>query len=68
MDKFFTQKYCDRCFKPLNGGRIMSFINTDCLCMNCAKAERQLSRFKESHEAEIAEVRRGNYNFPGIGF
>ena len=33
MDKFFSQQNCDRCGKPLTGGRTMSMYNTDCICM-----------------------------------
>ena len=31
MDKFYTQKNCNRCGKPLDGGRTMSRFNTDCI-------------------------------------
>lgn len=41
MDKFFSQKYCDRCGKSLNGGRIMSMFNEDCICMECKDKERK---------------------------
>ena len=27
MDTFFTQKNCDRCGKPLTGGRTMSMLS-----------------------------------------
>lgn len=33
MDKFFTQKTCDRCGGSLENGRIMSMFNTECICM-----------------------------------
>ena len=33
MDKFFSQKYCDRCGKELTGGRTMSMFNEDCICL-----------------------------------
>ena len=33
MDKFFTQKHCDRCGNDLSAGRTMSMYNEDCICM-----------------------------------
>ena len=67
-DRFFTVTKCDRCGASLEGGRIMSMFNEDCICMDCHKKERELSEFKQAAEAEIAEIRRGNYNFNGIGY
>ena len=67
MDSFFTQKYCDRCGGSLSGGRTMSMYNEDCICMQCKTAERQRSDYKRAQDAEIAEVRAGNYSFKGIG-
>ena len=46
----------------------MSRFNTDCLCMRCAEAEKSHPRYREAVEAELAEIRRGNYNFKGIGY
>lgn len=37
MDRFFTQKHCDRCGGSLDGGRTMSMFNEDCICMECSK-------------------------------
>lgn len=68
MDKFFTQKYCDRCGGTLENGRIMSMFNTDCLCMACKEKERQHPDYKKAQEADISEIKKGNYNFEGIGF
>ena len=65
-DKFFTQKFCDRCGKPLNGGRIMSMFNTDCICIDCSNAERKRPDFNEALKADEAQIRQGNYNFKGI--
>ena len=68
MDKFFTQKTCDRCGKPLTGGRTMSMFNTDCICMDCAKAERARPDYERARDVEAEQVRKGNYNYGGIGF
>ena len=67
-DRFFTQKTCDRCHAPLTGGRTMSMFNTDCICMECAKAERSRKDYAAARDAECAAVRGGNHNFAGIGF
>ena len=67
-DRFFTVAKCDRCGASLKCGRIMSMFNTDCICMDCHKKERNLPEFKHAVDAEIDEIRRGNYNFKGIGY
>lgn len=66
MDKFFTQKYCDRCGKDLKSGRIMSMFNEDCICMDCKDKEMQDNDYKKAADAELQEVKKGNYNFKGI--
>lgn len=67
MDKFFTQKYCDRCGKKLTGGRIMSMYNTECICMDCYTKEKKRSDYNEAKEADINAYKSGNANFKGIG-
>jgi len=67
MDKFFSQKYCDRCHGSLDGGRIMSMFNTDCICMKCKQEETKRADYHRAQEAEISEVRKGDYNYGGIG-
>ncbi len=66
MDKFFTQKTCDRCGGSLDIGRIMSMFNTDCLCLDCKKKEKHHPKYKEVAETELAEVKKGNYNYQGL--
>lgn len=68
MDRFFTQKYCDRCGGTLEGGRIMSMYNNDCICMKCKDAETKRADYTEALEADRAEIKKGNYNFKGIGY
>jgi hypothetical protein len=65
MDTFFTQPNCDRCGKSLKNGRMMSMFNTDCLCLDCIETERQ--HYRQAVEADHAEIRKGNFNFKGIG-
>ena len=66
-DEFFTKRVCDRCGKSLAGGRTMSVFNTDTICMECAEAERKRPDYGEAHAAEVAAVRRGDWNFKGVG-
>lgn len=66
MDKFFTRKTCERCHKPLNGGRTMSMFNTQCICLKCAEAEQNDSEYQKAVEAEHREIKKGNYNYEGL--
>ena len=68
MDKFFTQKHCDRCGGSLEAGRTMSMYNEDCICMNCKAKEEGRTDYDEAVRADHAEIKKGNYNFKGIGF
>ena len=67
-DNFFKVQKCGRCGGSLDGGRTMSRFNTACLCMRCAEAERKHPDYGKAVEAELAEIRKGNYNFKGIGY
>lgn len=66
MDKFFIQKHCDHCGANLENGRIMSRFNTDCICLECSKKEKDKPGYDEAVDVEIKEVKKGNYNYPGI--
>lgn len=66
MDKFFAQKYCDRCGGSLYGGRIMSMLNTDCVCMKCSEKEKQDKDYDKAVQAEREEIKKGNYNYKGL--
>lgn len=66
MDKFFSQKYCDRCKKDLKGGRIMSMFNEDCICLECKEMETLDRDYEKAVKADRDEIKKGNYNFKGI--
>lgn len=68
MDKFFTQKFCDRCGGSLDKGRTMSMYNTQCICLECKRKETQRPDYRKAVEADHEEIRKGNYNFKGIGW
>ena len=57
---------CDRCGSPASAV-MMSYFNTDMLCMDCETKERAHPRFVEALAAELAETRAGRLNFAGIG-
>lgn len=58
---------CERCHKPTNGRTTMSMYNEEIICMGCKDKERQRPDYNDAVEADNAEIRRGNYNFKGIG-
>lgn len=66
MDKFFTQKTCDRCGGSLENGRIMSMFNTDCICMDCLNKENQDRDYEKAVKADHEEIKKGNFNYKGI--
>ena len=66
-DSFFSQDRCDRCGSELKV-RTMSRFNTDCICMKCAEEERNHPDYEKAVDAELAAVKRGDMNFPGIGW
>jgi len=57
---------CDRCGKEMYA-EIMSRFNTDIICSGCSERERSHPDYQKAVDAEIAEMRHGNYNFRGIG-
>ncbi len=65
-DKFFTQEYCDRCGKSLKDGRIMSMLNTECICMECSEKERKHPDYEKARNAEHERIKKENYNFKGL--
>ena len=65
---FFSQQNCDCCGGILKGGRTMSRFNMDCLCLECAEAEKQHPDYQKAVDAEIAAIRNGEMNFKGIGY
>lgn len=56
MDKFFSQKTCDRCGGSLDKGRIMSMFNTDCICIDCSKKEKTDKDYDKAVEADHEEA------------
>lgn len=59
---------CARCSADLRRtSSIMSRFSTEMICSTCESRERLHPKYQEAHDRELAEVKAGNTNFPGIG-
>ena len=58
---------CERCKKPTNGMFLMSWFNTQTICLKCSEKELKRPDINEAKEAENKALREGNRNFKGIG-
>ena len=56
---------CERCREEADS-IIMSRLNRQMICLECHDKERKYPRYEEAAAAELAEVQRGNYNYPGL--
>jgi hypothetical protein len=45
----------------------MSIFNTQVICMDCKVTEAAHPDYERAREAELEQVRAGNYHFPGVG-
>lgn len=60
--------HCERCGADLSKvSSIMSKFNQDTICSDCKARERAHPGYKAADEAEVASVRAGERNFPGVG-
>ena len=57
---------CQRC-GTIHTSLTFSFFNMDMICFNCSDLERAHPKYREAREAELEALKRGDYNFPGIG-
>jgi hypothetical protein len=46
----------------------MSMFNEDCICMACKDTETKKDNYAEAVQADHEEIKKGNYNFGGIGY
>ena len=58
--------YCQRCKREAQA-TIGSMFDTSMICMDCLAKEQAHPRYEEARRVEAEAVRRGDYNFPGIG-
>lgn len=57
---------CERC-ECQTKVTIVSMFNTQVICTSCKKRESKHPDYKKACDAELAEVKKGNRNFEGIG-
>jgi len=57
---------CNRC-GSVPFSLTMSRFNTDMICMKCEARERAHPKYAEAAEAELRQVRAGNYDYAGVG-
>lgn len=57
---------CERCGRPAPI-TTLSYFNTDTLCMGCDARESRHPRYRAAVEADEQAIKRGDFNFPGIG-
>ena len=57
---------CDRCGQTTTV-TTMSFFNTETICMLCMRREKAHPDYARAHATDTNAVRRGEYNFKGIG-
>jgi len=58
---------CERCGRETMS-YTMSYFDTAEICLRCSSAEREHPDYEKAREAEAEAVRRGDYQFPGIGW
>ena len=58
---------CDRCGKETSV-HTMSMFNTEEICMDCKALEEMRPDYKQAVETDEQAIRRGDFNFPGIGY
>tara|TARA_B100000963_G_C22640769_1_gene680288 strand:+ start:8861 stop:9136 length:276 start_codon:yes stop_codon:yes gene_type:complete len=46
----------------------MSWFNTEHICQSCNNQEELHPDFNFAKDVELAYVKRGNYNYPGVGY
>jgi hypothetical protein len=59
-------KICDRCYKETLI-TIMSMFNTDVICSDCKRKEREHPDYEKALDADVEAIRGGDYNFKGVG-
>jgi hypothetical protein len=57
---------CHRCNVETNC-HTMSKFNTQLICMDCKKKEREHPDYEKASRVELLHVKQGNFNFKGIG-
>jgi hypothetical protein len=61
-------KKCQRCHNDTHGVTTMSMFNEDIICMDCKEQEKKHPDYEKAVNSDIEEIKKGNYNFKGIGY
>ena len=56
---------CERCHKETNT-TIMSWFNTQTICMDCSDVEKENPNYNLAKEVETKQVQSGNFNYKGL--
>jgi hypothetical protein len=56
---------CIRC-KTETNSHTTSYFNTDDICMPCKTIETKHPLYDHARDSELAEVKKGNYKYPGL--
>ena len=66
-DRFLEVMACDRCNADLEKTpKTLSYMNCDVICVDCQISEREHPLFEIAKQKEFEEVRKRNYNYPGL--
>lgn len=57
---------CERCYKE-GSALIGSIFNTQMICLKCEEKEKDHPEYEKAKRLELEEVKKGNYNYEGIG-
>jgi hypothetical protein len=60
-------KNCNRCSGETKGKTILSIFNEQVICLECKETEKKHPKYDSAVQAEYEQVKKGNYNFEGIG-
>ena len=58
---------CHRCSKETDSFT-MSWFSTESICLDCSDEENNHADIELAKAVELAHVKSGNYNYPGIGW
>ena len=57
----------DYTFEETKGKTILSIFNEQVICLECKETEKKHPKYDSAVQAEYEQVKKGNYNFEGIG-
>ena len=66
-DNITKQSKCNRYGKDLQRGQIMSRLNTQIICLDCADEKEKEPHYATAKAAEQNAVLRDSYYFHGVG-